>query len=241
MFDYIIVTHIPNFYKVNLYNQLSKNMKIFVIFIASNSNEKRSDDFINLNNLDFEYRLLHKGDYESRDVRSNIFKLKTILRQHKCKRILVSGWNSKEYWYCVLANKKPKNCLALESTIHESNTDGIKGLMKKIFLSRISITFASGNLHKSLLNQLNYKGKVKITRGVGIINKPHYHFKKKDYKKRFIFIGRLSKIKNINMLVDLFNDLEDYILTIIGSGTLEKELKNKAKNNIEFKGQIANK
>ena len=43
------------------------------------------------------------------------------------------------------------------------------------------------------------------------------------------------------MLVDLFNHLEEYMLTIIGSGPLEKELKNKAKDNIVFKGQIANK
>ena len=42
------------------------------------------------------------------------------------------------------------------------------------------------------------------------------------------------------MLVDLFNHLEEYMLTIIGSGPLEKELKDKAKSNIVFKGQIAN-
>ena len=112
--------------------------------------------------------------------------------------------------------------------------------MKKIFLSRISLAFASGTLHKNLLEQLSYNGEVKITRGVGIINKPKCNLIKKYYKKRFIFIGRLSAVKNINMLVDLFNSLEDYMLTIIGDGPLEQELKKKAKNNISFKGQIEN-
>ena len=42
------------------------------------------------------------------------------------------------------------------------------------------------------------------------------------------------------MLVDLFNELEDYMLTIIGAGPLEHELKRKAKN-IIFEGEISNK
>ena len=46
MYEYIIVTHIPAFYKVNLYNELAKKMNILVIFVASDTNENRSDDFI---------------------------------------------------------------------------------------------------------------------------------------------------------------------------------------------------
>ena len=48
MYDLLIVTHIPNFYKIYLYNKLSENIKILVIFIASNTNEKRSSDFIDI-------------------------------------------------------------------------------------------------------------------------------------------------------------------------------------------------
>ena len=68
MYDYLIVTHIANFYKVNLYNQLAKKLKILVVFTASNTNEKRANDFIALANSHFEYRLLYEGDYEDRDV-----------------------------------------------------------------------------------------------------------------------------------------------------------------------------
>ena len=31
MYDYIIVTHIPNFYKVNLYNELSKKVPMGIV------------------------------------------------------------------------------------------------------------------------------------------------------------------------------------------------------------------
>ena len=145
-----------------------------------------------------------------------------------------------EYWYLIWTNPKSRNCLILESTINESKVNGMKGFMKKIFLSKISTVFASGNLHRRLLEALSYKGEIRITKGVGIINKPKLNPIKREYKKRFLFIGRLAKEKNIEMIVDLFNDLNEFKLTIIGTGPLEEILKNKAKENINFKGQIVN-
>ena len=240
MYDYIIITHIPAFYKVNLYNELAKKLNILVVFIASDTDEKRADDFITLDNAKFKYELLCNGNFQTRDLSSNIKKLKQVLKNNEYRKVLVSGWDLKEFWYIVFRNSKLKNCLALESSINDSRTDGIRGWIKKIFLSRISTVFASGNLHKELLNVLNYKGKIKITKGVGIINKPEYTSKKKEYYRRFLFIGRLSHEKNIHKLIDIFNELPEYTLTIIGAGPLENELKTKSKSNIIFLGQIEN-
>ena len=240
MYDYIIVTHIPVFYKVNLYNELAKKLNILVIFIAKNTNELRADDFITLENCRFEYNVLYDGDLEDRNIITNIIKLKKILKECQYQRILVGGWNLKEFWYIVFTNHKSKNRLVLESTINESKIDSIRGIMKKMFVKRISLVFASGSLHRELLYKLCYKGKTLITKGVGIINKPSLNHIKREYKKRFLYIGRLSKEKNVELLVDVFNDLDDYTLTIIGTGPLELSLKSKAKENIIFKGQIGN-
>ena len=100
--------------------------------------------------------------------------------------------------------------------------------------------FASGNLHKLLLDSLRYKGEVKVTKGVGIINKPKFSPKFKQYDKKYLFVGRLSKEKNIEMLIDIFNKLEDYKLTIVGSGPLEEQLKGRANENIIFVGNVVN-
>ena len=241
MYDYIIVTHIPAFYKVNLYNELSEKLKILVIFIALNTSEKRSDDFITLEKANFKYKVLFDGNFQDRDVLRNISKLKQILKEINYKKLLVSGWDLKEFWYLIFTNSKAKNCLALESTINESRVDGIRGLIKKIFLSCISIVFASGKLHVELLNALTYKGKIKVTKGVGIINKPNFEPTKREYRKRFLFVGRLSKVKNIEVLITIFNKLKDYKLTIVGTGEYEKYLKSIANKNIIFLGAIENK
>lgn len=240
MYDYIIVTHIPVFYKINLYNELAKKMNILVIFIASDTNETRSDDFITLSNSNFQYFLLYEGNLQDRGIILNIRNLKKILDRSQYRKLIVGGWDLLEYWYLIWINPKSRNCLILESTVNESKVNGMKGFMKKIFLSKISTVFASGNLHRRLLEALSYKGEIRITKGVGIINKPKLNPIKREYKKRFLFIGRLSKEKNIEMIVDLFNSLKEYKLTIIGTGPLEEILKNKANENIAFKGQIVN-
>lgn len=240
MYDFVIVTHIPAFYKVNLYNELAKSLKIFVIFIASNTNEKRSDDFVTLEKATFEYQVLFDGNFQERDALKNMSQLRDILKMVTFKKLLVSGWDLKEFWYLVMTNPKSKNSLALESTINESRVDGIRGFIKKIFLSRISSVFASGKLHVELLNALGYKDEIKITKGVGIINKPTFEPQRKEYKKRFLFIGRLSTEKNLKPLIEIFNTLPNHTLTLIGTGIQEKELKSIANENIVFVGQVEN-
>ncbi len=240
MYDFIIITHIPAFYKVNLYNELAKEKNILIIFIASNTNEKRSDDFVTLEKSQFEYITLHSGDIQDRNLILNLKKLKAILKECDYRKIIVGGWDLPEYWYISFSFPKLKNCLILESTINESKIGILRGPMKKLFLTRISTVYASGFLQKKLLDALKYEGTVKITRGVGIINKPILNNINKQYKKNYLYIGRLSKEKNVEMLIDIFNNLEDHKLTIIGTGPLENDLKMQANKNINFQGEIIN-
>ncbi|MDD5400390.1 MAG: glycosyltransferase [Sulfurimonas sp.] len=241
MYDYVIVTHIPVFYKVNLYNELSKKLNIFVIFISGDTNEKRADDFVSLENAEFRYEVLSEGDFQNRNQFANIRKIKDIIKNIEYKKLLVSGWELGEFWYLVFFYPKSKNCLALESTVLESSTVGIKRVIKKLFLSRISTVFASGALHVELLNALGYKSEIKVTKGVGIINKTEFARKEKRYQKRFLYIGRLSKVKNLKTLIELFNSLEECFLTIIGDGEEKEVLAKMAKSNIIFKEPIENK
>ena len=241
MYDYIIVTSIPAFYKVNLYNELNKNFNILVIFIASNTSEKRSEDFISISNCKFKYKIIFKHSFQSRNKFKTSIELLQIIRKYNFKKLLVGGWDMIEYWVLVFFSSSKKNCLALESTINESINYGIKGFVKRMFLNRISKVFASGKMHKDLLKSLNYCGIIKICKGVGIINKHSFNYENKSYERKFLFIGRLSYEKNINILISIFNSLPNYKLSIIGTGPLEEELKKKIKKNIKMIGDMKNK
>ncbi|MCD9477843.1 glycosyltransferase [Photobacterium phosphoreum] len=240
MYDYIIVTHLPAFYKVNLYNELSNKLNILVVFIAVETNEKRSSDFSSLSNCNFEYTILSDRSFQNRNKMKTLYKLFLVLNKKKYKKILLSGWDLIEFWFLALLSPNGKNSLALESTVIESNTNGVRGGVKKVFLSMISTVFASGKLHVDLLNKLNYKKEIRITKGVGIINKPKYKNINKVYQKRFLYIGRLSQEKNINLLISIFNELQDYQLTIIGDGIEKVNLMAIANNNIKFIDPVEN-
>jgi len=242
MYDYIIFTHISVFYKVNLYNEISKNFKIHVVFIANETDEKRSQDFIDKRAIRFDYTVVSQESLQSRKILQNLQAINKIIRAMTYKRIIVGGWDLIEFWYLVFFNTKKKNCLTLESTILESVTSGIRAYLKKLFLSRIDRVFASGNLHKQLLMALNYKGEVKITKGVGIINKPSIDMvTRAPYSKNYLYVGRLSEEKNLISLVHIFNDFSKHRLKVIGTGPLEGKLKQVANENINFLGQVANK
>lgn len=245
MFDYIIITHLPVFYKINLYNELAKKINIHVIFVGADTNEKRSDDFNILNKSDFSYTLLHDSDFQSRNKLKTCIGLIKVLNKLSFKKLIVGGWDLPEFWCAIMIAKKHQNCLALESTILDSAVDGYRGVIKKVFLSRISSVFASGSLHIELLNKLGYTNGIKKTLGVGIINdiSAFSNIKPIDinYNRRFLFVGRLTAVKNLTPIIQLFKDFPQLKLTVIGTGEDEAVLKSIGASNVDFKGAVDNK
>jgi glycosyltransferase involved in cell wall biosynthesis len=241
MYDYVIVTHIPVFYKVNLYNEINKNKKIFVVFVASETVNKRSDDFLTLKEAKFPCEVLSEVEFENRDRLKNLLKLQKFLSKVTFKSIIVSGWDLLEFWYIIFTSSKSKNMLALESTINESRLDGIKGILKKIFLNRTSAVFASGKLHKELLGALNYNKKINVTKGVGVIRKPPViNNKILKIKNRVVYVGRLSSEKNLSAVITAINNYPLINLDVYGSGPIEEQLKYIANANVHFHGAIPN-
>ena len=237
MYDYVIITNLPSFYKVNLYNKLAKQLNIYVIFLASSS-RIRINDFTS-DNFNFQYDILHQGDFESRSILNNCIKLLKIVNRVKYKKIIISQWDLLESWFISFTSPKEKNCYALESLILESKI-WIKFFLKKTFISRISTAFPSGKLHQDLLNKVGFRGKVFITKGVGIFNKEKRVLNQQDFTGKFLYVGRLAKEKNLELLIKTFHRFSNYTLTIVGSGNLEKELKIIAPKNVNFVNHVRN-
>ena len=59
-------------------------------------------------------------------------------------------------------------------------------------------------------------------------------------KEYYLIVSRFQPYKKIDLAIEVFNQLNDKKLIIVGSGILENELKSKAKKNIEFKGVVDN-
>lgn len=235
VYDKIFLTNIPSFYKINLYNRIAKHIKILVIY-TGHGDEGRNADFFN-NKSNFES--LYIGDWSKSRQLQLAYNLR---RGYDYKELIIGGWDHYFFWASAILSSKKKNAVVVESSFYESNTSGIKGLIKRIFLTRISKAYVSGKSQKKLVETLGFKGNSIVTKGVGVFNyikQPPYQ--PREHVKNFLYVGRFVEVKNLKFLISVFNELPDIELYLAGFGIQEKELKNMAHNNIHFLGAVDNK
>lgn len=233
-YDSVYVTNIPSFYKLNLYNRIAKRKGIFVIFTGE-INEVRNDDFFR---GDFNFDFINLS---GKQVYCKIWIVTHILRKCNYGELVLGGWDSIIMWWLLFVSPRSKNSLIVESSYLESNIVGIKCFLKKLFLQRISKAYVPGKSNRKLLEILNFRRRIIETRGVGIFNIiPQPLYTRKEKINKFLYVGRLSPEKNVEMLVRVFNKRPDLILNIVGFGPSEEALKRLAKKNIVFHGPINN-
>ncbi len=231
----IFITNVPSFYKINLFNRINEKEKVFVIFTSKTENG-RNDDFYK-GVMQFEYQFL-EGNFLTKYL-----KLFRILKEYTKSdpELIIDGWDTKENWFVAFMFCKRQNGLIVESSYYESCYTGFKGVAKRLFLSRISTTFPCGIAQKELLLRLKFKGEIKTTGSVGIMGRsPQPAYSERKSVSRFLYVGRIVEVKNLELLISVFNDLPDLHLDIVGFGVLENYLKSIAKSNISFLGAIDN-
>lgn len=232
--DKIIITNLPSFYKINLYNEINKSCRLLVIYTWDHSNGRNQDFFDGT--MCFDHMHFNKG------VFSRLYQLMKVLCSTSYKELILSGWDSLPLWIGAFMSRKRKNSIVVESSVYESSTTRLKGFIKRLFLSRVSKVYASGKGQKALVKELGFRKEIVITKGVGIFNfisQPPYS--ERDQVSKFLFVGRLTAVKNLQFLIRVFNELPTCELTIVGFGELESELRAIASQNIKFMGAVSNK
>lgn len=169
--------------------------------------------------------------------------LMALLRRCRYDHLVLGGWDSVESWLAAFISPRKKNDLVAESSVWESVTHGLKGRIKHRFVARIGGTaYVPGVSNGKLVRALGFKGRMVYTRGVGVFNyiaQPPYVAREQVTK--FLYVGRLVEVKNLKILISVFNDLPQLSLTIAGFGEQEAELKAMAKSNVTFLGAVNNK
>lgn len=236
MTDILILNNCPSFYKINLYKELAKHRKIFVVFSGLSDQVVYKIKF----EANFDYIILNEFQVEKRNVIKDLCRIWKIYRKIKPAKVIYGGYIFLEYLFLAVVLPKQKNVLQTESGM-ESSLSGIKFYLKKMILKRFQIALASGSIHAKVLRKMGFSGEIKITHGVGMINKTQIDSSSKiqNQTPKFLYVGRLIELKNLLTLIKVFNE-NGLPLTIVGTGLLELELKNMAKPNISFLGKVAN-
>lgn len=230
----LFITNLPSFYKINLYNRISRRVEILVVYTGEDADGRNSDFY--KGEMQFPYLFLEGNKWKK------ALKAVRIVLSRKWKEVIVGGWNSPSYWASVWVSPVRRNSVVVESSIFESSVKGFGARLKSLFLRRISKAYASGMPHERLVRALGFSGSVVITKGVGVFNygiQPP--FEKRLEVRRFLYVGRLIEVKNLEFLIRVFNKHPELELDIVGFGVLEKTLKEIARGNVHFLGAIENK
>lgn len=138
----------------------------------------------------------------------------------------------------------------LWSDYHHFLSLGRGGLLRKLFISHLrSIDYISAQRPDIFIAQskvVQDRIKTFYGRDAQVIYPPvelHTAFhrsdsaKKDDHKKYYSYVGRLSHEKNLDLLIQVFNESGEK-LVIVGDGDQKERLTAMAKNNIEFLGYV---
>ena len=125
----LIITNLPSFYKIELYNRIAEQKDILVIYTGENGSDRNKDFFHGSMKFD---SLFLKGD-----IIKKVSQLLNVLYKINYQELIASGWDSLFVWLAVWISPRRKNSVVVESTIKESVLTGIKGWLKKLFVKKI--------------------------------------------------------------------------------------------------------
>lgn len=232
-YDIAFITTIPAFYKVRLFNEIARNRSIIVFYSGSNT-ALRSRDF-----------LTEASQFKSVLLDSNpvvaCWQVFSFFRKNNTRRLIVSGWDTIVSFFAVFLHNKRHNGCIVESSIYESEVNGVKAFFKRVLLKRVSTVYVSGKAQRRLIESLHFSGDVVEYGGCGLLNyvtQPKYS--PRESVKSFLFVGQLIEKKGVAKLITVFNRNPQWQLTVIGDGILRNELEGIATDNIQFLGTINN-
>ncbi len=237
-YDIIFITNLPAFYKVQLYQALAERARVGVIFLAATS-KARTSDFYQASSH-FSSLFLHDGTVESRSRAKTTYRLWQALQHMRASLLVVGGWDAPEYWFALKKANVLHRAMALESSGMESVAKGVKGALKRWFVSQLDRAFPSGLSHAHLLSRLGFQGQMHLTQGVGLFNHSGKRKTLSSFQGRFLYVGRLAPEKNLTFLLHVFATLPQYTLTLAGTGPLLENLKHQAAPNVTFLGHVPN-
>ena len=237
-YDFVYLTNTPSFYKLNLCNEIAKKHSLLLVLYGY-GNEAVNKDLTASGTFKFDYYFLHEGESRIRNKWQTFKCLIRLMKNIKCRKVIYAGWLAPEYNFYAFLSPKKKNVMICESSIFDVSFHGISGIIKKRIINRMDTVLPSGKPHDQLFQSIGFHGLRNITGSVGIFNKFDRKEKSIHQPLRYLYVGRLVKVKNITLLIEEFN-ANGKPLTIVGRGPLEESLKQNANKNISFTGFIDN-
>jgi glycosyltransferase involved in cell wall biosynthesis len=246
----VLITNIPNPYRVPLFNELSKQLKndnIHLKIIFANKTYKRRLFQLNESDFQFDYTFL---DNEAITVGNNnentYFTYKGLYQQLKNENpdsIIVSGFSSatiKVFLYSLI--KRTPYIIWNGSIAKKGRKDSfIRTLQRKLLTHFAKAFIAYGTKAKSYLMSIGATEE-KVFIATNTVDTSFFETATNECRQsilndglnHFLYLGYLVPRKNVGLLIEIANELKqkrnDFCIDIIGDGESREQLELKVKN-----------
>ncbi|URZ03539.1 glycosyltransferase [Clostridium felsineum] len=230
-----IITNIPSPYRVDLFNYICKTIDITVIYSAYNEDNRNWDKDFNVQHDHIflkskTIKIKGKNDYKYIHIPLNI---RSTLKSVNPSIVIGSEYNPTILNALIWCKKNEVKYISWsDGTLNsERNINCIQRLSRKFICKNANAFIASSTKTKEA--QVHYGAnlnKIFISYLTVDINK-YLITKKYNIKNNFLFVGRITKGKGLDLLFNALKDLKGtYHLNIVGDGPEEKKLKELADN-----------
>lgn len=260
----LIITNIPNTYRLALFKELNKQlvmegMELMVIFGAEGYSRRLTK--VNLEDAGFNYTILNGGVYSSAENNEKTFfgykGLGKVLRAYNPYRTIVIGFSpATTFLYFRSFLWKSPYIIWAGSILRKGRNDSlIRKIQRRLLIRRASAFIAYGTKAKEYFTSFGAPvNKIAIAMNT---SDPDFFIRKtdevrmqegsdyKDGKIHLLYIGYLVRRKRVDLLLDLMQELtkkrKDVILDIVGDGESKGQLEKKTaelnlQNHVKFHG-----
>ena len=257
----VLITNIPNPYRIPLFNVMSKvfatdNFQLKVIF--GSEGYKRRLFTLDKSELKFDYRILNDHAHQlGSDEEKSVFLYKGLndaLREEKPDIIIVSGFSSATMKVLSYALPKRIPYIIWSGSIEKENRNSsiIRKIQRRLLVKFASSYVAYGTLAKKYLIGFGAK-ESKVEIAMNTVDTDFYFTETNKFRNskvessiaHFLYLGYLVPRKNVKLLLTAVLQLSarrrDFILDIVGDGTDKPDLEkfvvdNKIDDLVKFHG-----
>ena len=246
----ILITNIPNPYRVPLFNELSNQLQsnnIHLKIVFANKTYKRRRFILSENEFKFDYCFLSNEAIKIGNNNENSYftykGLTEILKKEKPNSIIVSGFSSatiKVFFYSLI-NKTP--FIIWNGSIEKVGRKDslIRTIQRKLLTSFATAFVAYGSKAKEYLIKLG-ASENQVFISTNTVDTSYFEIATNDCRlsidddglNHFLYLGYLVPRKNVGLLIDMANNLQkqrnDFCIDVIGDGESREQLELKVKN-----------
>lgn len=224
------------------------------IQVAETSRSRVTFSGVDLSYHQYPYKLLVPGVYETTPTRKLLRAVLGDLIRNRSDLVILHGYHRPEHWAmlisCMLLGRK--RAVWVDSTAFDRQKSRIKETAKRFFFRHCDGFFCYGVRSKEYVESYGVDSS-KIFYRCQAAALPHdydaaqvrAHYRDLQVDEattpRFVYIGRLSAEKGLFDLVDAFavlqKKLPNAVLDIVGSGFIERELKEHV-NKLDIAGAV---